>query len=306
MLNTKKKPLSTQFIRKHVESLNQQLQNSTYQSKFKSDRASYGFENFFVQRSRVTSNASRSSYYLRSNFFLQTLYKKFKYTTKLLQGRDRNGILCRTKGRRTSHSTPSVRINKSFRLLSLCFIAGFFILPFKFKSVSLVISSSGNISYVNSTLDHYLFKTSKLNSVFTNYNFLKKYQYLSDFIKIPQLFYLVYQLPKFKLINSVELKPGKGVQYVLSSGSKSVITKISLKTSLALIKLPSGVQKIFSAYSVGSLNSIPFAQKNIKTRSNAGFFKKKGKKSLTRGVAKNPVDHPHGGRNKAIKYQRTP
>jgi large subunit ribosomal protein L2 len=27
---------------------------------------------------------------------------------------------------------------------------------------------------------------------------------------------------------------------------------------------------------------------------------------LSRGVAKNPVDHPHGGRNKAIKYQRTP
>jgi len=31
-----------------------------------------------------------------------------------------------------------------------------------------------------------------------------------------------------------------------------------------------------------------------------------GNKSIVRGVAMNPVDHPHGGRTKAIAYQRTP
>ena len=31
-----------------------------------------------------------------------------------------------------------------------------------------------------------------------------------------------------------------------------------------------------------------------------------GKKPKVRGVAKNPTDHPHGGRTKAIKYPRTP
>ena len=31
-----------------------------------------------------------------------------------------------------------------------------------------------------------------------------------------------------------------------------------------------------------------------------------GKKPKVRGVAKNPIDHPHGGRTKAIKYPRTP
>jgi large subunit ribosomal protein L2 len=31
-----------------------------------------------------------------------------------------------------------------------------------------------------------------------------------------------------------------------------------------------------------------------------------GKKSIVRGVAMNPVDHPHGGRAKSIKYPRTP
>jgi large subunit ribosomal protein L2 len=38
----------------------------------------------------------------------------------------------------------------------------------------------------------------------------------------------------------------------------------------------------------------------------AASSKKKGKAPRSRGVAKNPVDHPHGGRTKSIKYPRTP
>jgi large subunit ribosomal protein L2 len=129
---------------------------------------------------------------------------------------------------------------------------------------------------------------------------------LSGSIKIPQIFFLLIQLPKFKPISFLEIYPKQGSQYVHSSGSKSFITKIDIKTNLAIIKLPSGVHKIFSIYSIGSLGQTLFLQKKLKTRSNAGFFKKIGKKSLSRGVAKNPVDHPHGGRNKAIRYQRTP
>jgi len=59
-------------------------------------------------------------------------------------------------------------------------------------------------------------------------------------------------------------------------------------------------------YSVGSIGQYPFNSKKYRVQSNAGFKKVLGKKSLSRGVAKNPIDHPHGGRSKAIKYQRTP
>ena len=94
--------------------------------------------------------------------------------------------------------------------------------------------------------------------------------------------------------------------FIKSSGSKSYIVKIDLRANLALVKLPSSVRKIFSLYSTGFLGQIPFYSTTLKTRANAGFFQKKGKKPLSRGVAKNPVEHPHGGRNKAIKSQRTP
>lgn len=112
--------------------------------------------------------------------------------------------------------------------------------------------------------------------------------------------------PSLKQLVFLEIYPKKGSQYAQSAGSKSFLIKLDTKNSVALIKLPSGVHKVFSIYGIGSHGQIPFNYTNLKTRANAGFFKQMGKKSLSRGVAKNPVDHPHGGRNKAIKYQRTP
>jgi large subunit ribosomal protein L2 len=134
----------------------------------------------------------------------------------------------------------------------------------------------------------------------------KKYSYLSKFVIIPQVFFLILHLPKHKFVSLLETSPGKGVQYVKSSGSKAIISKVDLKINLSQTQLPSGVKKVFSIYSIGSVGTTPFPNKNLKKNTNAGFSKMLGKKSLSRGVAKNPVDHPHGGRNKAIKYQRTP
>lgn len=258
-----------------------------------------------ILKKKVTSNASHSTHYLYNNLPFIIKHKKLMYYNNSKQGRSKYGILCRTKGS-LLRKFLYPRLNKSFRLLSLSFVAGFFFLPGKLKSFSLVASSSGQYSYISSTYTHALFKTSKLYSIFENTLFYKKYSYLSNFIKLPQLFFTIIQLPKYKTISLLEKYPLKGVQYVRSPGSKAFLTKLDNKTSLALIKLPSNVYKVFSIYSVGSLGLVPFHNKNLKTQANAGFFKSLGKKSLSRGVARNPVDHPHGGRNKAIKYQRTP
>jgi large subunit ribosomal protein L2 len=104
----------------------------------------------------------------------------------------------------------------------------------------------------------------------------------------------------------LEIFPNKGVQYVKSLGSKALISKVDTRQNLSLVKLPSGVYKVFSAFSMGSVGVVPIPSKNFFKNTNAGFKNKLKRKPLSRGVAKNPVDHPHGGRNKAIKYQRTP
>jgi len=78
------------------------------------------------------------------------------------------------------------------------------------------------------------------------------------------------------------------------------------RVSTALVKLPSGVKKVFSTFSLGSVGKVALPDNRKNKNTSAGFYKKHGKKSKVRGVAMNPIDHPHGGRAKAIRYQRTP
>ena len=301
----------------------QKLQNSTslltpfkkyfmrpnnYSSKTQSHKQNYhNLTNSSTIKKLVTSGASRNSFLLKQNLPIQFKYKYFFYSHKSSRGRSsKSNVLCRTKGR-ISVKRAYPYSCKSFRLLSIAFIAGYFVVPFKLKFYSLVILSSGKVTYVNSSNNHSLFKASKLYSVFeTNLLYSNKYDYLSTHISIPQLFFLIIQLPKYKHISNLEVFPQSGIKYVRGIGCGAFINKVDKNSGLSLIKLPSGVHKVFSIFSVGSIEGVPFFGKNVYKPSNAGFFKKLGKKSLSRGVAKNPFDHPHGGRAKAIKYQRTP
>ena len=78
------------------------------------------------------------------------------------------------------------------------------------------------------------------------------------------------------------------------------------RTGLSLIKLPSGFTKVFSIYSLGSRGVVSPNNKSSARPNKAGYYVSLGKKSKTRGVAMNPIDHPHGGRTKSIKNPRTP
>ena len=66
-------------------------------------------------------------------------------------------------------------------------------------------------------------------------------------------------------------------------------------------------QKTFSIFSLASNGraNLYILKKNFKN-TKSGFWRKKGFKPTVRGVAMNPVDHPHGGRTNSIKYPRTP
>lgn len=81
---------------------------------------------------------------------------------------------------------------------------------------------------------------------------------------------------------------------------------LNFSRHVALVKLPSGVKKYFSIYSIALADACTLQIKKKLSTRQSGFFQCLGYKSKVRGVAKNPVDHPHGGRTKSIKYPRTP
>jgi large subunit ribosomal protein L2 len=81
------------------------------------------------------------------------------------------------------------------------------------------------------------------------------------------------------------------------------------------IKLPSGQLKLFFYFSKAEFSIFNYLgydfNKSFRSEwklnwSKAGLYSNLGRKPKVRGVAKNPVDHPHGGRTKSIKFQRTP
>lgn len=96
------------------------------------------------------------------------------------------------------------------------------------------------------------------------------------------------------------------ILYARAAGTYGKILNKNSSLYLTLIRLPSGAYKLFNSFLVVSLqkNALPTLRK-VKSQK-AGCFVNFGKKPHVRGVAKNPVDHPHGGRTKAIKCPRTP
>lgn len=262
---------------------------------------------FKINRKHVTSGASRSIRFLKSSMPIQFKYKKLSYVPKSGGGRNSSGqVVVRTKGSRSS-KLRYVKFNPSFRDLRVAFIAGFFTLPFINKLASLVFLSSGSATFIQTSTTHEILRLTRLKSVFFRKTyFFNKVSYVKPYITISESFFIIKNLPKNQPVSLLELLPNKGIQYARSTGCKAIILKIDTRTSIGLVKLPSGVKKVFSIYSVGSPGSVALVENRKCSNNSAGIRKRYGKKSLTRGVAKNPVDHPHGGRAKSIKYQRSP
>ncbi len=100
-------------------------------------------------------------------------------------------------------------------------------------------------------------------------------------------------IPPGTTVHNVELVEGNGGKLARSAGSS--VTLSGFDGDYSIIKLSSGeTRKVRSACkaTIGSVSNPD--QKNIQI-GKAGRNRWKGKRPLTRGVAKNPVDHPHGG-----------
>jgi large subunit ribosomal protein L2 len=100
-------------------------------------------------------------------------------------------------------------------------------------------------------------------------------------------------IPVGTVVHNVELKIGKGGQLARSAGSGAQL--MAKEGSYALLKLPSGELRNVLAEcraTVGQIGNLD--QENI-SWGKAGRMRWLGWRSTTRGIAKNPVDHPHGG-----------
>lgn len=100
-------------------------------------------------------------------------------------------------------------------------------------------------------------------------------------------------IPVGTTIHCVELKPGKGAQIARSAGAS--VQLVAREGEYATVRLRSGEMRKILAECRGTIGEVSNSEHNLRSYGKAGAVRWRGKRPTVRGVAMNPVDHPHGG-----------
>jgi large subunit ribosomal protein L2 len=100
-------------------------------------------------------------------------------------------------------------------------------------------------------------------------------------------------IPLGSVIHNIELRPGEGAKLVRTAGASAQL--MAKEGEYAQVRMPSGEVRLIlmrCRATIGQVGNIEHENEVIGT---AGRQRHKGKRPSVRGIAMNPVDHPHGG-----------
>ena len=100
-------------------------------------------------------------------------------------------------------------------------------------------------------------------------------------------------IPVGSSVHCVELRPGRGAQLARSAGAQCQL--LAREGDMATLKLSSGEMRKVLARCRATLGEVGNSEHGLRKLSKAGAKRWLGVRPTVRGVAMNPVDHPHGG-----------
>jgi large subunit ribosomal protein L2 len=100
-------------------------------------------------------------------------------------------------------------------------------------------------------------------------------------------------IPVGSVVHCIELKPGKGAQLARSAGTSAQL--VAREGTYATLRLRSGEMRRVLASCRATLGEVSNSEHNLASLGKAGAKRWRGVRPTVRGVAMNPVDHPHGG-----------
>jgi large subunit ribosomal protein L2 len=100
-------------------------------------------------------------------------------------------------------------------------------------------------------------------------------------------------IPVGELVHNIELRPGKGAEMARSAGGQAQL--MAKEGEYALLRLPSGEQRKVLLTCFATIGIVGNGERANRKLGKAGVSRWLGRRPKVRGVAMNPVDHPHGG-----------
>lgn len=111
-------------------------------------------------------------------------------------------------------------------------------------------------------------------------------------------------IPVGSTVHCVELKPGKGAQIARSAGAGAQI--LAREGAHVTLRMRSGEVRKVPADAKGVVGEVGNSESNLRVLGKAGAARWRGVRPTVRGIAMNPVDHPHGGGEGRTKGGRHP
>ena len=100
-------------------------------------------------------------------------------------------------------------------------------------------------------------------------------------------------IPVGSIVHAIELKPGKGAQMARSAGTSAQV--VAREGRHATLRLRSGEMRKVLTDCRATLGEVSNSEHSLRKLGKAGASRWRGVRPTVRGVAMNPVDHPHGG-----------
>jgi len=103
----------------------------------------------------------------------------------------------------------------------------------------------------------------------------------------------IVNIPLGTELHNIEMRPGKGGQMVRSAGGFAQL--VAKEGAHAQIKMPSGEVRKIPVVCMATIGMVGNREHENVSLGKAGRNRWKGRRPKVRGVAMNPIDHPHGG-----------
>ena len=100
-------------------------------------------------------------------------------------------------------------------------------------------------------------------------------------------------VPLGSLVHCIEMKPGKGAQLARAAGSSAQL--VAREGNYVTLRMRSGEMRKVHVDCRATRGEVGHGEHNLRKLGKAGASRWRGRRPTVRGVAMNPVDHPHGG-----------